>query len=84
MKILETPERVEAATSDSFFGRFVRMRTPLTLIIDGGFGKLVSYPIQTELLSADYVFLGGHYNVLDDEQVAAITAAGFGEYIKDV
>lgn len=84
MKILETPERVEARTTDSLFGRFVRMRVPLTLIIDGGVGKLVSFPLHTELLSADHVFLGGHYNVLDDEQVAAITAAGFGEYIKDV
>jgi len=84
MKILEPPERLEARATDSLFGRFVRMRVPSTLIINDGVGKFVSFPLHTELLTADHVFLGGHYNELNDEQVAAITAAGFGEYIKDV
>lgn len=84
MKILETPERVEYPASDSLFGRAVQMRTPMTLIISSGVGKLVSFPLHTDLLAADYFFLGGHRNELNDEQVAAITSAGFGQYIKDV
>jgi hypothetical protein len=52
-------------------------------VITGGVGKFVSYPLHTELLAADYYFLGGHYNELDDDQVTAITNAGFGDYVKD-
>ena len=84
MKVLEAPERVEYRASDSLFGRAVRMRVPQTLVITGGVGKFVSFPLHTDLLAADYYFLGGHYNELDDDQVTAITNAGFGDYVKDV
>jgi len=52
-------------------------------LITGGVGSLMTNPPQTAINHADFVYLGGHKHVLSDDEVALITAAGFGDLITD-
>lgn len=84
MKTLNLPFQNITYARDNLFGRTVRIKTPSTLIITNGVGQIVDYPGNTRLLDADYYFLGGHNHTLSDDEIAAITAAGFGDLIVDV
>lgn len=84
MKILNLPSVDITYATDDLFGEFVRIPTPKSLIITNGVGRITDYPANSELLAADYYFLGGHYNVLNEDEIAAVTAAGFGDLIVDV
>lgn len=84
MKTLNLPSQKLTYALDPLFSRFVRIDTPSSLVITNGVGRIVNYPGNTELLDADYYFLGGHNHRLSDDEIAAITAAGFGDLIVDV
>ncbi len=84
MKLLELPTTLVTYATDRLFGRFVRVPTPFSLVImSDGSGNLTQNPRQSDLNEAEMFFLGGHYEELSDEQVTAITNAGYGEYIKE-
>ena len=85
MKKLDLPKTMVTYAADRLFGRFVRTPTPFSLLImKDGTGRLEQTPTQTNLKEAEMYFLGGHENLLTDEQVQAIQNAGYGEYIEDV
>lgn len=84
MKTLNLPFQNITYAEDDLFGRFVRIKTPSSLVITNGVGRIVSYPQQSLLNDADFYFLGGHEHRLNDVEIAAITDAGFGDLIVDV
>ena len=85
MKVLKLPYSLVTYADDRLFSRFFRVRSPFSLLIMGdGSGQLEQNPTQSDLNESDMYFLGGHRNVLSDEQVNAIQNAGYGEYIEDV
>ena len=84
MKLLELPHTLVTYATDPLFGRMIRVKTPFSLLImKDGSGIFTQNPKQTDLNKAEMFFLGGHYEELSDEQVTAITNAGYGEYIKE-
>ncbi len=83
MKVLKLPSEPIVYAEDRLFGRFFRTPTPSSLLITGGVGSLMTNPPQTAINHADSVYLGGHKHVLSDDEVALITAAGFGDLITD-
>ncbi len=85
MKILDLPVKEYVYTNDRLFGRFFRTPTPSSLIIfPDGSGEVVQFPPQSVVNAAKYAFLGGHRNELNAEQEQAVTAAGYGDLIKEV
>lgn len=84
MKTLNLPSQNITYATDHLFSQFVSVKTPSTLIITNGVGRIVDYPANSQLLEADHYFLGGHNHRLNDDEIAAITAAGFGDLIVDV
>ena len=83
VKVLKLPSEPIVYAEDRLFGRFFRTPTPSSLLISGGVGSLMMNPPQSAINNADQVYLGGHKHVLTDDEVALITAAGFGDLITD-
>jgi hypothetical protein len=42
------------------------------------------YPYQDTLYDADWYILGGHTQVITDEQAAILIAAGYGDYVEPI
>lgn len=53
----------------------------LTVLKIGDSYQSVHTPTDEQLAAADAVYLGGHYYTIPAEEVAALTAAGYGAYI---
>ncbi len=54
----------------------------VTLIyIDGGI-ETTLYPYQNTLADADWYILGGHTQLITDEQAVILTAEGYGDYVR--
>lgn len=44
----------------------------------------VMYPNEDDLALADKVYLGGYDNIVSNEEAAALTAAGYGNYLEEI
>jgi len=54
MKTLDLPSQDITYATDYLFSRFVSVKTPSTLIITNGVGRIVDYPANSQLLEADH------------------------------
>lgn len=52
-----------------------------SLLITNNVGTLTTFPAQQDIADADYYFRGGSLNILDDAALAAVEAAGYGQYV---
>lgn len=86
MKVLIGPTYEENLwTPNTLLSRY-RQDRGYTLLVKDGVVTQVTYPYNDDLLNGgyDYIYMGGHEYPLSDEEVAILTAAGYGAYIHDV
>jgi len=69
-------------TDDPFFERF-SITKGVSLLIEGGAGRLVEYPSHTELKECDAFYLGGYQHQITPADRALIISAGFGDLIEE-
>ena len=69
-------------TDDPFFERFP-VTKGVSLLIEGGAGRLVEYPSHTELKACDAFYLGGYQHQITPADRALIISAGFGDLIEE-
>jgi hypothetical protein len=72
---------VEYAYTDNVLLRRFPIDNGLSLLINGTSGTLADFFAQEQIADADYYFGGGRQHILDDNELAAVEAAGYGEYI---
>lgn len=80
---LDLPTGEAVFTDHHFFKRFP-VDTGVSLLIEGGVGRLVEYPSDVELKAADIYFLGGYRHQVTPAERALIVSAGFGDLIQEV
>jgi hypothetical protein len=56
----------------------------VTFIVNGSTVETTLYPYQNDLADADWYVLGGHQQVITDEQAAVLIAAGYGDYVEPI
>ena len=64
------------------FGRMSIMRG-VSLLKELGVYRQTSEPSAEEITAADATYLGGYVYEIDAAEVAALTAAGYGEWIEE-
>lgn len=79
---LALPHGKGVFTNHHFFKRFP-VDTGISLLIEGGVGRLVEYPSQTELDATDAYFLGGYRHQVTPAERALIISAGYGDLIQE-
>ena len=79
---LVLPTGSSVFTSHHFFKRFP-VTTGISLLIEGGVGRLTEYPSHTELRASDAFFLGGYMHQITPAERALIVSAGFGDLIQE-
>ena len=56
----------------------------VTLIAKDGLVEATLYPYQNTLADADFYILGGHTQVITDEQAAVLIANGYADYVEPI
>ena len=72
---------IEVAYTDNILLKRYPIDNGQTLLITDNVGTLVTFAAQQDIANADYYFRGGSTNILDDDALAAVQAAGYGEYV---
>lgn len=72
---------VEVAYTDNILLKRYPIDNGQTLLITDNVGTLVTFAAQQDIANADYYFRGGSTNILDDDALASVQAAGYGEYV---
>jgi hypothetical protein len=72
---------IEVAYTDNVLLERYPIDNGQSLLITSNIGTLTTFPAQEEIADADYYFRGGSTNILNDEELAAVEAAGYGEYV---
>jgi hypothetical protein len=72
---------IEVAYTDNVLLERYPIDNGQSLLITSNVGTLTTFPAQEEIADADYYFRGGSTNILNDEELAAVEAAGYGEYV---
>jgi hypothetical protein len=72
---------IEVAYTDNVLLERYPIDNGQSLLITSNIGTLTTFPAQEEIADADYYFRGGATNILNDEELAAVEAAGYGEYV---
>jgi hypothetical protein len=72
---------IEVAYTDNILLKRYPIDNGQTLLITDNVGTLVTFAAQQDIANADYYFRGGSTNILDDEALASVQAAGYGEYV---
>lgn len=72
---------IEVAYTDNVLLERYPIDNGQSLLITSNIGTLTTFPAQEEIANADYYFRGGSENILDDNALAAVEAAGYGEYV---
>ena len=84
---LDLPTSLESYTDNILLSRY-RIDHGISLMItaDGATftGVLQQFPDQVQVRDATYYYAGGHYYVLSQPEIDAITAAGFGALIEEI
>lgn len=69
------------AVTRALFRHFQGPTRGRTIIKTGATYVVSDAPYLDDLLAADAVYYGGHVHPIDDDEVTALTAAGYGAYI---
>lgn len=72
---------IEVSYTDNVLLKRYPIDNGQSLLITNNVGTLLTFPAQEEIADADYYFRGGATNILDDAALAAVEAAGYGEYV---
>ena len=72
---------IELTYTDNVLLRRYSIDNGQSLLITNNVGVLQTFPAQEEIAEADYYFRGGATNILDDAALAAVEAAGYGQYV---
>lgn len=72
---------IEVAYTDNVLLERYPIDNGQSLLITNNIGTLLTFPAQEEIADADYYFRGGSTNILDDAALAAVEAAGYGQYV---
>lgn len=84
---LDLPTSLESYTDNILLSRFPIDHGVSLLVTQSGetfTGLLQQFPDQVQVGNATYYFAGGHYYVLTQPEIDAITAAGFEDLIKEI
>lgn len=84
MYLFTSPGRLErTGVNHSLFGR-MSLKRGVSLLKEAGAYRQVTDPTAEEVASADVAYLGGYEYEIDDAEAAALTAAGYGEWVTEV
>lgn len=72
---------IEVTYTDNVLLKRYSIDNGQSLLITNNVGVLQTFPAQEEIAEADYYFRGGATNILDDAALAAVEAAGYGQYV---
>ena len=84
---LDLPTSLESYTDNILLSRFpIDHGVSLLVTADGETftGVLQQFPDQVQVENATYYYAGGHYYVLSQAEIDAITDAGFGDLIREI
>lgn len=83
MRLFVPPGRVERVQSGHpLFGRMT-IKRGVTLLKEGGIYRQVEHPSSEEMAAAEAAYIGGHVYVVSIEEAAALSTAGYGDWVRD-
>lgn len=82
--VFTPPTYTERWPVDDVFFRRLTVRRSVSVLKESGFYRQAESPSAEEITAADVAYLGGHAYPVDEAEVLALTAAGYGEFIEGV
>lgn len=77
--------RIAGGTSTGTINPFLTdIARGVTIIVKDGVIETTLYPYQNTLADADWYILGGHQQVITNEQAAFLIANGYGNYVSPI
>lgn len=77
--------RIAGGTSTGTINPFLTdIARGVTIIVKDGVIETTLYPYQNTLADADWYILGGHQQVITNEQAAFLIANGYGDYVSPI
>lgn len=76
---------ITGGTEDGEINPFITdIARGVTLIVKDGLVEATLYPYQNTLADADFYILGGHNQIITDEQAAILIANGYEDYVTPI
>jgi len=79
-----TPTVKEGPLGPTRLDQFYKLERGITVLKNNGVYTLERYPLSSQVTDADIAYIGGHVYTVDDDEAAALTAAGFEEYLTEL